>query len=55
MVYKRIRGTVKGTISGEATFHLFCVPSEKGFTLKGQFAPKSKFLPFGVDSFSEGV
>ena len=46
------------TLPREATikFNGFSLPSEKESTLKGKFASKgSKFLPFRVDPFSEGL
>ena len=44
------------TTSGEATLSdLFCLPFEKGSTLKGNnLLPGSKFFPLSEDSFSEG-
>ena len=46
------------TLSGETTLSkLFCLPSEKGSTLKGKnlLPIGSKFFPFRVDPFLEGA
>ena len=43
------------TLSGNATLpKLFCLPSEKGSTLKGKnLLPGKLFFPFRVDHFSD--
>ena len=50
--YQILKFILRGadTLSGEATLSKwFCLPSEKGSTLKGE-----NLLPFRVDPYSEG-
>ena len=44
------------TLRGGNSVGLFCLPSEKGSTLKGKnLLPGIKFFPFRVDPISEGT
>ena len=45
------------TFKGDNSIKIILLPSEKGFTLKGKnLLPKgSKFFPFRVNPFSEGI